>query len=532
MWLPGGGTCYAISGELTWSSFQWVRIIGADPSTTKICWTGSGGGNMILMQGTAYSELGRLTFDGKTTASVILDQAYVSGNFFDTGNLYNDDIFQNAAYGISCGFTAGAPGTQGAGCAETTFLRSSLLNMTTAGVAMGNFNALDFWAWYATITGNATGLTNLAASGAGGFHAFESNFGSNTTADLSNNNTDQFSARWNYSTGSAKFWTGVGSANPCPLNLQGNVILDPTSTAAISPGCLGPVIAIDNTIRSLANATGPVMTATGAGSASLFSFGNTFSANQPIGAANGAFASIFDVSVPRSQLTSLVASTLPGTPPNMTLSRTITELTAAGYNNTTTQNDINSACSGEVGDDRPVIHFQAGTYTGVSLSVPASCDIQLIGDGGNSILTGTGSGPTLTLNGPSFATLRDIHVKGNGNVAITGSGLDQIGGRIFTEGLTVYGNQITQNILFNGLANASLEMHSLLQENSSGTVTPIGINVVGPSGAWNGATVEVFAGVSFYQVTQYQVSGSGHLIARDVWFDNGGTRGSSHPAAA
>ena len=86
----------------------------------------------------------------------------------------------------------------------------------------------------------------------------------------------------------------------------------------------------------------------------------------------------------------------------------------------------------------------------------------MIGDGYYPILTGNGSNPVITLSGPSFATIKDLHVNGNGTVGITGSGLDQQGGRVFSEGLTILGTQTVANIAFNGLASTVAEFHSLL----------------------------------------------------------------------
>ena len=545
MWLPAPSSCYAITAELTFTNEGHFRIIGASPATTSICWTGSSGGNMFLSNGSGYSRIARLTFNGETTANVIMDQsrATTSTGIFDTENQYFDDVFENATVGLRCGFAAGA------GCAEAVPLRTTFSHLTAAGIALGNFNALDLFPWYSTFTSNAIGVTNAYTTGdantaAGNFSIYESYFNGSTTADITTNNTDNFNVRWNTSLGSNQFISGTSFINPCPFNIQGNIVLDPT-VVATAVGCIGPVVAIDNVFRSTANATGPALTVsqgspTNSGAlsafrhyvtdlwrralrrrsqkdgASIFSLGNTFSANPPVLSAAGEIVSLADTIVPRNTLLGFGAPTLPGTPPNNTASRTVTEVTA-GSSSSTIQTDITNACTG--GTTRPVVHLQAGSYASDSLTVPANCDIQIIGDGDSSQLTGAGSSPVITCAGPNYATLRDFQINADNGVGLTCSGIDTPGGRVFAEGLTLQGTQTVANISFNGLAYTTLEAHNLFQQNSS--LSPVGIAVVGPTGAWGGATVNIFAGVSYGLTAAYTTSGNAHLIVRDTWYDNG-----------
>ena len=119
-----------------------------------------------------------------------------------------------------------------------------------------------------------------------------------------------------------------------------------------------------------------------------------------------------DVVVPWSA--SIPAPTLPPVPPNN--SRVITEVSPRA-SSATIQTDITNACNS--GDTRPVVHLQAASYTSVSVTFPANCDVQVIGDGPYvTQLVGTGSSPTLTFVGPNFATLRNVFVNGNGGVGI------------------------------------------------------------------------------------------------------------------
>jgi hypothetical protein len=117
---------------------------------------------------------------------------------FDTGNEYADDVFQDANIGIQGGqFDKGA--------AETSVLRSKFLRLH-GGIALRNFNALDWWVWNSYFDANDVGITNnLDERGAGNFHAYGNIFKGSKFADLYILNTGQFNFRDNYSTGSTNF---------------------------------------------------------------------------------------------------------------------------------------------------------------------------------------------------------------------------------------------------------------------------------------------------------------------------------------
>ena len=68
--------------------------------------------------------------------------------------------------------------------------------------------------------------------------------------------------------------------------------------------------------------------------------------------------------------------------------------------------------------------------------IPANTDLQIVGDGGASMIlwTGSGAGPIFRLAGPSKATLRDFYANGV-NIAdgIVVENADQPGSRVFME---------------------------------------------------------------------------------------------------
>jgi hypothetical protein len=163
LYFPAG--TYRISQALTLAGQGYVNVIGDDPATTNIVWAGgTTGGTMLYLNGVMHSRFDRLTFDGQGNAAVAVDQSWVgSGNYFDTGNQYADDVFKNAGTGLRCG-------NLGAGCAETSMLRNQFVNNSVAGVAMKNFNALDMFIWDSLFQSNTIGITNNP--GAGNFHVY------------------------------------------------------------------------------------------------------------------------------------------------------------------------------------------------------------------------------------------------------------------------------------------------------------------------------------------------------------------------
>ena len=504
LWIPAPSSCYKITSTVTYTWLYGIAY-GASPSTTPFCWGGSSGGTMFRANGTAYSVFGRVTLNGANGASpagILEDQNWdgSTGNF-DTGNEYPDIVFENAGYGIRCG-------ASGRGCAETVPIRDTFSALTTAGIAMGNQNALDMFVWYSQFLNDYDGMQNTLNSG--GFHAFESYFSGSTDSDLKFANTTGFDFRWNYSIGSNQFLNSGYNGNPCTINLQGNIILDYTDgNNVIYTSCYGPLTMVDNVIRTLSpNHYQPVYpTLSGA---SVFSVGNTFTIANPYNMSSGGTLVTFgDIVVPRSAINP-TAPTLPPVPPSNT--RVITEVTA-GSSSSTIQTDITNACNS--GDERPVVHFQAGLYSNISVTIPANCDIQPIGDGHYSHLQGTGSTPVITLTGPNFSTPRDMWVDGNGGVGITMSGVDQLGARLFMEGVSPSNN--TVNVAFNGLQYLNVEAHDFFD----GAAGSISVNITGPTGQWLGSQFSVFAGATSNNAISYEVSNGGHLIVRDQWNDTG-----------
>ena len=62
-------------------------------------------------------------------------------NYFDVGNEYADDVFENVGTGLRCDFLTG-------GRADIVILRDQFVNNSVVGVTIGNFNALGIFIWY------------------------------------------------------------------------------------------------------------------------------------------------------------------------------------------------------------------------------------------------------------------------------------------------------------------------------------------------------------------------------------------------
>src|SRR5262249_11093923 len=148
-------------------------------------------------------------------------------------------------------------GWLGYGFAETSVMRSKFLRNSVAGIFLGNWNALDLWVWDSVFEDCATGITNYPA--AGNWKVYNSLFKNSTIADLQLGNTGGFSARNNTSINSKTFLDAGFTMNPATISLQGNTILDTVDGTAITVSNQGPVLLLDNTIRSRSGATGPAV---------------------------------------------------------------------------------------------------------------------------------------------------------------------------------------------------------------------------------------------------------------------------------
>ncbi len=531
LYVPAG--TYLITSTVTLQSQQHVSIIGANPNTTTLKWGGATGGVLLHIDGVAYSRFDRLTFAGSGTAGVLVDQSltgYSQGQYFDTGNEYADDVFQDATYGIQ-------GGNYGLGAAESSVLRCQFLRHTGAGIILKNFNALDWFIWHCTFVDNYDGVSNNP--GAGNFHVFGSLFQRSTNSDIDIVSLGLFSFRYNTSIGSKQFFTVPNTwANGAELTFQGNTIADTTSDTAISIGTMGPVFLIDNVIASRSDATAPAFVEIGYDTAGLVAVGNTFTVNNPMtvtcSMGTSQVINVDNQIVARSSLT-ITAPVLPGVLPNN--NRTVFEV-SAGSSGSTIQTAINQAAA--LSGQRPVVHLAQGAYTILStLTVPANADVQIIGDGGLTDLQWggpQGTSPVIELAGPSRAILRDFMIQTYGKSAgVQVDNADQAGARIFMEQATLT-RGITAGLLVDQLDNAVVELHDLYPSATyiAPALTGTGLKVVGgpsaSSGNPLGGRTSVFAGATSDNYLSFEVVSGGSLLVNDVWYEGTGASTFAHVA--
>jgi hypothetical protein len=524
LYFPTG--TYRITQTLTLAGQQYVNVIGQDPANTTILWAGASGGTMLYINGVAYSRFNRLTFNGQGNAAIAVDQSWTgSGNYFDDGNEYADDVFENVGTGLKCGYLD-------YGCADTAMLRDQFINNTVVGITEGNFNALGMFVWYSLFQNNTDGVGNTG--GAGNFIVYNSLFGNSTGHDINLGPPGGYmSFRNNYSIGSNQFISAGGAWSPNNLTLQGNTILDTTQPLSIRFGDQGPYVLIDNTVRSLATVTsGPVLqvTTNSLAPADLFSLGNTFTVSSPELNNGGHFHSVNDQIVARGMINPS-PPTLPGTPPHN--NRQIFEASPTGAGTACTaasscsvqQAITNAANAEQSGAIHPVAHIRAGTYNiNSTITVPANSGIQIIGDGGYSLLqwnNSSSTGPVIRLLGPSKVILRDFYVAGAGFMpnGIEVDNVDQPGSRVFMEQARLGGSGT--NLFVDGLDYTNVELHNLNHTTATGT----SINVIGgPSaaaGLWQGGATNIFAGATTENHIAYGASNGAHLNAIDLWQDAG-----------
>lgn len=511
LFVPRG--TYRITRTLTLAGRLGVSIVGEDPDETRVVWAGTAGGTMLSVNGIAYSRIDRLTFDGRRMAAVAVEQAWDgSRQHFDTGNQYADDRFVDVGFGIRGGYSDH-------GFAETSILRAKFIRNTKAGVALGNFNALDAWIRYSLFEDCATGVTNYP--GAGNYRVYDSVFRRSTIADLMMQNTGGFTARGNYSQGSKAFWLSGSSINhPATIDIQQNTIIDPASEPVIRLGNQGPGLVMDNTIRARPGASGPLVAWTSLYGSDLISIGNAYSVARGT-FANGRLITLDDRLVSRDSIPA-VEPVLPAVPPNR--SRKVIDV-ARGSSGAAIQQAIDRAL--QEGGPRPVVHLPFGSYDiARTLTVPPS-NLQIVGDGPSTVLkwSSEGADPVIALGGATRAALRDLRIDGSRTAdGLVAADADKPGGRIYMEGVQV-GSALKYSLEVEGLERTTTHLvdfgHS---ESPSATSVRVSGRVATAQPGSNrprsaeGRTI-IHSGSSSGNRLSYDIGPGGALLARDIWYE-------------
>jgi hypothetical protein len=520
LFIPAG--TYLITSTVTCAAALGISIIGADPTTTTLKWGGGSNGTLLHIDGVTLSAFKRLTFEGNSASGItLIDQSIVAtGGFFDTGNEYVDNIFQNGTIGIQGGSTQGA--------SESTVLRCKFYNMNV-GVIIKNFNALDWWLWYCYFQNCIICVSNNP--GAGNYHTYGCYFNTSTSVDLDLQNTGTFNFRDCYSLNSNEFlYEQFYYTNAAITRLQNTTVivgprLDGQPTfygTVVDQGNEGPLLATDNIFVSPSNPYPGIYAIHigGTDASDMVSIGNTYNTPNSISQYGAGSPRLLQLSD-----TTVVGTPTYGPPPPLPVAatnygRTVFEVTA-GASSATVQAAVNSAAA--VGN-KAVVHIQSGNYTFAStVTIPIGSNIQIIGDGPNTVIgvadpniwTGwnnTGAGPVFYLPGPAKATLQDFIVNARTTVGIQVQTADQAGSRIFLRKSGA--SSATVSNVYIKLDNTKIEMHDI---GISAAVAPaIGLRVLGAGHSASGQTL-LLSGSGGNNNVSVKVSDGATAVVRDFW---------------
>jgi hypothetical protein len=480
-------------------------VVGEDPDTTTLRWDGPAGGTLFQYDAW-YAKISRLTLDGAGKAKICL--AY--GDAFSTYNETSDMVFKDADYGMWMA-------TKDAGQAENAVLRCRFLGCARAGLATVNFNSMDIWVWYSRFEDCGHGLFN----GAGNFHAYKNLFLRSKDYNLAIRNLMVFAVVENTSIGSRGFVDWANFTWGAQTSVTGNRIIDPTGDKALFLRNGGPYLLADNVIKSRADkpADQHEVELTWGDQALI---GNRYTIAKAL-RKNGHHLQI-DEKVVDARSIDVKPPELPGTPPNR--KRKIVEV-PAGVGAAAIQKALDEAAKHK--GERPVVHLPMGRYKiERTLTVPAGCDVQMVGDGASEIATvlewaGKAGEPLLRLEGPARATLRDFHINSGAGTGILVSNCDQDGGKIFADQLSVSGHNPSEKpvvgLLVDGVERSDVQLRNC----QSGTYVDRWLHVIGGPLRRRGQTapgqVSVFCGATGTSDRLYTVEKGGHLLVRTVYHE-------------
>ncbi len=505
VYLPAGA--YRITRTLRWTGKIHVGFLGEHPARTVLRWDGPRGGTMMLANGVSLSRWGRITWDGAGRAGIgIAHQWDRKGGYAPTNLEHADEVFQDLARGIVGGRTGGWNDS------EVSIHRVRFLRCREAGVSVESFNALDYWIWDSEFIDNARGVTN--EFGAGNFSIYRSVFRNSRVADVTIHQTQFFSFRGNTSIGSRQFLRAQNiGRNAAHITIQDNRILDTADPVAIQVENLGPVLLIDNQIRSRSR-TGPaVRLSTWAQGGDLVSIGNTYTVPRAIEvkSPDARWWSTRDRVAPRGEIGSRVPA-LP--PPADRLAGRVFEV-QPGSGAPAIQRAIDAAARVR----GAIVHLAKGDYpVAQTIVVPAATDVRITGDGYGTNLRWVGppGGDVLRVEGPGKAALRELAIDGakraNG-IAIVNA--DQPGACIRGDGL--YQEYSTgRNLLAQNLWHARIALRGYQSLNVAGAGMEVARARV--------AVVGGHANCSAPDGVAYRAGDGAELMVLDSWYEGAGRK--------
>jgi hypothetical protein len=504
LYLPAG--TYKISETLNIVHRAAVNLVGEDPARTRILWAGPDDGTMLITDGNLAGRFQRLTWDGAGKAGIGVAHWYnhyqaTIGDYYGGSSQHIDEVFTDMKVGITAGCCfAGDNGVANAVThpgtrvnadfdlrvnhkqdyitdparywayadyneldSEGSVIRTRFIRNSRAGVNIDSSNALNWWIVDSQFEDCATGVTNYP--GNGNFLLYRNTFLRSTNTDVELHNLGGwFALHDNVSYQSKRFYTAyeIGRSGS-PVILQNNRIINPTSVSPIYNGNTGPLMLIDNQIKSPPSSTGFVIEQQDwEAGRDIFTLGNSFTvpAAQQVKMRYGCnyggcwsvpqdrLRRIGDKQVDRSQISEAVPMAVDASP---TVERRIfvvpTHVQHLVYGDQAVdvpvgtgleiQATIDAAIAS--GEDSPIVFLPVASYgLTQSIRVPALHRLQLVGDGGHTNLRRADGasfvGALIELEGPSLATLKDFALESSLNTAIHLGNADQDGGQVFING--------------------------------------------------------------------------------------------------
>jgi hypothetical protein len=166
---------------------------------------------------------------------------------------------------------------------------------------------------------------------------------------------------------------------------------------------------------------------------------------------------------------------------------------------------------------RPIVHVPFGVHlVSRTLTIPPG-DIQLVGDGYETVLKWAGAdrGPVLRIAGPSKATLRELQIDGAAKAdAVIVEGVDQRRARLYLEGVqTRSGSE--SNLFVDHVHQASVQATDF-----GHAYAPKGVSV-----KVLGGTLRIFSGASSGNSQSYEAADGASVVLRDLWYEGDAPHG-------
>ncbi|MBI5384950.1 MAG: hypothetical protein HZA90_09730 [Verrucomicrobia bacterium] len=508
LYFPAG--TYRITRSVRLFARDSVSMVGEHPDTTTILWDGPVGADMLVADGTRRSKWTRLTWDGGTKARTGVFHTQTPGGFGVTDLEHSDEIFRDMETGV-----LSRPDPQ-FGLGDTiSIMRCRFQRCSTAGMMTDHSMALEMLARHCTFEDCAIG----AYARNGSIHVYDSLFLRSTQVDVipAVAYITYTGIRRNTSIGSRRFIYGPPEGVPTGIAVAENTIIDTIEPDSILIQSRVPVTLLDNIFKSRPeNAEGPVVVTQD----NLLAVGNLFTVTNALWC-NGRTV-FLDNEVATEDSLDLTVPAMPQTLPNR--HRTVFEV-PVGADAATLQQIINQAA--QLQGERPVVHLPQSLYRVTNtIIIPASTDLQLVGDGNchvsELIWEGSGSGPILRLVGPVRATLRDLSVSQSTHpaTAIVLEDVDQPGSRIFTDQLNYGSGRLCA--LMDRLDNTDVQMHRLqFYDVSEAGVRVIGGPRLGAGGSAPGRT-SLYSSVCVAHPVRYtyEVLNGADLLLQEAWFED------------